>query len=166
VRGNPGAAITLFEYIDFQCPYCRFAAKQAEEVMARYEGQVRLIVKQLPLPLLHPMAMPCARYFEAISLQSADKAWAFYDRVFDDQGILSGGEPALQKLAASLGADMGRLERDLQSSVVQDRIAADLAESERFRFDGVPAFVVNGQVLEGAQPAEKFFEVIDAALRQ
>ena len=82
VRGNPKAPITIFEYTDFQCPYCRYGAKTIDEVMARYEGQVRLIVKHLPLPLLHPMAMACAQYFEAISLQSADKAWAFYDRIF------------------------------------------------------------------------------------
>ena len=86
VRGNPKAAVTIFEYTDFQCPYCRYGAMTVDEVMARYEGQVRLIVKQLPLPLLHPMAMSCARYFEAISMQSADKAWAFYDRIFSISG--------------------------------------------------------------------------------
>jgi hypothetical protein len=74
IRGNPKAPITIFEYTDFQCPYCRYGAMAVDEVMARNEGQVRLILKQLPLPLLHPMAMSCARYFEAISMQSADKA--------------------------------------------------------------------------------------------
>lgn len=74
VRGNPKAGITIFEYTDFQCPYCRQGARTVDEVMARYEGQVRLIVKHLPLPLLHPMAMSCALYFEAISMQSGDKA--------------------------------------------------------------------------------------------
>jgi len=166
VRGNPKAAITIFEYTDFQCPYCRYGAMAVDEVMARYEGQVRLIVKQLPLPLLHPMAMSCALYFEAISMQSADKAWAFYDRIFLDQRDLAGGEPYLQKVAADLGVDMKKLEQDLRSQSTRDRIAADLKESEQYKFDGVPAFIVNGQVIEGAQPPEKFFEVIDAAQRQ
>jgi len=166
VRGNPKAPVTIFEYTDFQCPYCRYGAITVDEVMARYEGQVQLIVKQLPLPLLHPMAISCALYFEAISLQSADKAWAFYDRIFFDQRPLAGGEPYLQKLASELGVKMKQLEQDLRSPGMQDRIAADLKESERYKFDGVPVFVVNGQVIEGAQPPEKFFEVIDAALRQ
>ena len=134
--------------------------------MARYEGQVRLIVKQLPLPLLHPMAMSCARYFEAISMQSADKAWAFYDRIFLDQRPLAEGEPYLQKVAFDLGVDMNRLDQDLRSQTTHDRIAADLKESEQYKFDGVPVFIVNGQLIEGAQPPEKFFEVIDEALRQ
>ena len=126
VRGNPQAAITIFEYTDFQCPYCGYGARTVDEVMARYEGQVRLIVKQLPLPLLHPMAMSCARYFEAISMQSADQAWAFYDRIFLDQRALGGGEPYLQKVAAALGVNMGKLEQDLGSQTIHDRIAADL----------------------------------------
>jgi len=166
VRGNPKAAITIFEYTDFQCPYCRYGAIAVDEVMARYEGQVRLIVKQLPLPLLHPMAMSCALYFEAISMQSADKAWAFYDRIFLDQRDLAGGEPYLQKVAVELGVDMKKLEQDLRSQTTRDRIAVDLKESEQYKFDGVPAFIVNGQVIEGAQPPEKFFEVIDAVQRQ
>jgi ankyrin repeat protein/predicted DsbA family dithiol-disulfide isomerase len=166
VRGNPKAAITIFEYTDFQCPYCRYGALTVDEVMARYEGQVRLIVKQLPLPLLHPVAMSCALYFEAISMQSADKAWAFYDRIFLDQRDLAGGEPYLQKVAAELGVDMKKLEQDLHSQTAHDRIAADLKESEQYRFDGVPAFIVNGEVIEGAQPPQRFFELIDAAQRQ
>jgi len=166
VRGNPKAPITIFEYTDFQCPYCRYGALTVDEVMARYEGQVRLIVKQLPLPLLHAMAMSCALYFEAISTQSADKAWAFYDRIFLDQRPLADGEPYLRKVALDLGVDMKQLEQELRSPGTQGRIAADLKESERYKFDGVPVFVVNGQVIEGAQPPEKFFEVIDAALRQ
>jgi ankyrin repeat protein/predicted DsbA family dithiol-disulfide isomerase len=166
IRGNPKAPITIFEYTDFQCPYCRYGANTVDEVMARYEGQVRLIVKELPLPLLHPMAMSCARYFEAISMQSADKAWAFYDRIFLDQRPLADGEPYLQKVALDLGVDMNKLERDLRSQTTHDRITADLKESEQYKFDGVPAFIVNGQLIEGAQPPEKFFEVIDAALRQ
>jgi ankyrin repeat protein/predicted DsbA family dithiol-disulfide isomerase len=166
VRGNPKAAITIFEYTDFQCPYCRQGARTMDEVMARYEGQVRLIVKHLPLPLLHPMAMSCALYFEAISMQGGDKAWGFYDRIFDDQRALAEGEPYLQKVATGLGLDMTKLEQDLRNPSTQGRVAADLKESERYKFDGVPAFVVNGRVIEGAQPAEKFFEVIDASLHQ
>jgi protein-disulfide isomerase len=166
VRGNPDAAITIVEYTDFQCPYCRAGARTLEEVMARYEGQVRLVVKHLPLPLLHPMAMACALYFEAISVQGADQAWAFYDRIFLDQRALGGGEAYLKKVAAELGVDMKKLELDLRSQTTQDRIAADLREAEQYKFDGVPAFVVDGRVIEGAQPAQQFYELIEAAERQ
>lgn len=160
-RGNPKAPITIYEYTDLQCPYCAYGAKVVEEVMARYEGRVRLVVKHLPLPQLHPMAIPAARHFEAVALQDAGKAWAFYDKVFANQKALAGGEAWLRAVAAEVGADMNRLDADLKSGAPANRVAADLNESERFRFDGVPVFVVNGRVVEGAQPVEAFVELIE-----
>jgi protein-disulfide isomerase len=165
-RGPANAPITIIEYTDFQCPYCGFGAKTLEEVMAKYEGQVKLVVKHFPLPF-HPMAMPSALYFEAVSLQSSEKAWQFYDRVFSDLKQLSaGGESYLQKVASDIGVDMKKLEQDVRSQSTYGRIAADLKEVEQFKFDGVPAFVINGKVLLGAQPPQKFFDIIDAALRK
>jgi len=165
VRGRPDAVITIVEYTDFQCPYCGFGAKTVEEVLARYEGQVRLVVKHLPLQF-HPMAKPAAQYFEALSLQSAARAWAFYDRLFENQRALAGGTSFLRKLAGDLGADLQQLEKDLASPVVNDRLADDLKEVERYQFDGVPAFIINGQVIEGAQPAQVFVDVIEAILHR
>lgn len=166
VRGVPTAPVTIYEYTDFQCPYCAHGVRVVDEVMARYEGQVRLIVKHLPLPHLHPMAMPAALAFEALSLQSPGLAWRFYDRVFANQTLLGGGEAALRKLAGELGADLDRYDADLRGEAVRARVAADLKEAQAFRFDGVPAFVINHTVIEGAQPARLFFEVIDGKLRR
>ncbi len=61
---------------------------------------------------------------------------------------------------------MKRLEQDLRGQLVRDRVETDLKESEAYKFDGVPAFVVAGQVIKGAQPAQRFFELIDAVQRQ
>ena len=165
VRGRVDAPITIVEYTDFQCPYCGFGAKTVEEVLARYEGQVRLVVKHAPLQF-HPMAKPAALYFEALSLQSAARAWAFYDRLFANLGALGGGEPYLRQLASDLGADMPQLDQDLAGPVVRDRLADDLREVERYQFDGVPAFIINGQVIAGAQPVEVFVDVVEALLRR
>jgi protein-disulfide isomerase len=164
-RGPAAAPVTIVEYTDFQCPYCRFGAKTLEEVLARYEGQVRLVVKHVPLAF-HPMARPAARYFEALALQGAAPAWAFYDRIFENPQLLAGGEAALHQMTGELGADLSRLDQDLAGAVVQERLAADLQEAQNYRFDGVPAFVINGQVIEGAQPAEVFFDTIEALLRR
>lgn len=165
VRGRLDAPITVVEYTDFQCPYCAAGAKAVDEVLARYEGQVRLVVKQVPLQF-HPMARAAAETFEALALQSPARAWALYDRLFASSAALAGGEPALRKLADALGADMGRLEQDRAGPVVRARLASDLQEAQRFQFDGVPAFIINGRVVEGAQPAQAFVDVIEAILRQ
>lgn len=163
-KGSANAPITIVKYTDFQCPYCSYGAKTIEEVMARYEGQVRLVVKHFPLKI-HPAALSSALYFEAIALQSPEKAWQFYDKLFADQHQLSGGEEYLQNTAADLGIDMKRLDQEARAPENFARIAADLKEIEQFRFDGVPVFVINGTILMGAQPPQKFFDVIDAALR-
>ncbi len=112
------------------------------------------------------MAMAAALHFEALALQSPALAWRFYDRLFAQPAALAGGEAYLRKLAGELGADVQRLEADARSEPVRARVAADLKEAQTFRFDGVPAFVVNGTVIEGAQPARLFFEVIDSKLRR
>lgn len=73
VWGNKSAAITIIEYSDFECPYCKRGRSTVEEVTKKYGDKVRVIFKNLPLDF-HPMAMPSAQYFEAIMLQSPEKA--------------------------------------------------------------------------------------------
>ena len=80
--------------------------------------------------------------------------------------MLGGVESALRKLAGDLGADAARLDEDRAGAVVRARLANDLQEVQRFQFDGVPAFIVNGRVIVGAQPAQAFVDVIDAILHQ
>lgn len=162
--GNPAAPVTIVEFTDFQCPYCSKGAQTVKQIMAKYEGKVRLIVRHFPLQS-HPAAMPAALYFEAIALQSPEKAWNFYDMLFSDQQKLSGGEDYLKKVAGGLGVDMEKLAKDLGNENIKARIAADMKGFETSRFDGVPVFVINGTVLIGAQPIEIFTEVIDAALK-
>lgn len=165
VRGKSAAPITIIEYTDFQCPYCAQGARTVSAVMARYEGKVKLVVKHYPLPF-HPAAMPAALYFEAIALQSPDKAWQYYDLVFANPQRLTESEDFLKAVAAGIGVDMQKLERDARSPEIYKRIAADMQEFQQAGYDGVPAFVINGKALIGAQPAAKFVEVIDELLKK
>ena len=165
VRGNPAAPVTIVEFTDFQCPYCSNGARTVSAMMAKYEGKVNLVVKHYPLPF-HPTALPAALYFEAIALQSPDKAWQFYDVVFANARQLVDGEDFLKSVASSVGADMARLEKDTRSPEVYKKIAADKQEFEQAKYDGVPVFIINGTVIVGAQPPAKFIEAIDAALKK
>ena len=162
--GDLTAPVTIVEFTDFQCPYCSRGAQTVKQLMGKYEGKIRLVVRHYPLPS-HPAAMPAAIYFEAIALQSPEKAWKFYDEAFADQQKLAGGEDYLKKLSESLGVDMERLAKDPGSERIKNRIATDRKEFEMSNFDGVPVFVINGTVLVGAQPMEVFSEVIESALK-
>ena len=163
IRGNPAAPVTIVEFTDFQCPYCGVGAQTVSAMLKKYDGKVNLVVRHYPLPF-HPAALPAALYFEAIAAQSPEKAWQFYDALFADAPKLQEGEEHLKRVASGLGVDMTRLEQDVRSTATYKKIAADKQAFEQAGFDGVPAFVINGTVLVGAQPPQKFIEVIDAAL--
>ncbi|MCB0365690.1 MAG: thioredoxin domain-containing protein [Bdellovibrionaceae bacterium] len=164
IFGAKDAPVTIVEYSDFQCPYCQRGYNTMKEVLKAYEGKVRVIYKHLPLDF-HPMAEPAARYFEAIGLQSPSKAEKFHDAVFEDQQSL-GAEKGdfLDKMAKKVGADMGKLKKDLESEAVKGIIAADMAEARKFEFSGTPGFLVNGVSLKGAYPLDEFKKIIDRHL--
>ncbi|MCA1957047.1 MAG: DsbA family protein [Nitrospira sp.] len=165
IRGARNAPITVVEYSDFECPYCKAVSSTLLELLASYEDQVRLVYKHNPLSF-HAMAEPAARYFEAIALQNEEEAWRFHDRVFEQQHHLSRGGEALNKMIADLEIDQDRLEQDLQSDTVTQRIAADRAEAERFGFDGTPAFLINGISLIGNHPKRDFDRIIENLLQK
>jgi protein-disulfide isomerase len=165
IRGARKAPITVVEYSDFECPYCRAVSPTLQEVLLAYGDKVRLVYKHNPLSF-HATAEPAARYFEAIALQNEDEAWRFHDLVFQQQRNLSRGVEAVQDIAATLNVDHAQLERDLQSDAVTQRIAADRAEAERFGFDGTPAFVINGVSLVGNHPKRDFDRIIRKMLTE
>jgi protein-disulfide isomerase len=159
IRGARQAPVTIVEYSDFECPYCRTVSPTLHEVLSTYGDAVRLVYKHNPLSF-HATAEPAARYFEAIALQSEEQTWRFHDLVFQQQRSLSRGVEALKEMASELEIDQARLERDLQSDTVTQRLAADRAEAEQFGFDGTPAFVINGVSLIGNHPKRDFDRII------
>lgn len=159
IRGARKAPITVVEYSDFECPYCRAVSPTLQDVLATYGDKVRLVYKHNPLSF-HATAEPAARYFEAIAMQSEEQAWRFHDLVFQQQRNLSRGVTALQEIVADLEIDHARLDGDLESDTVSRRIAADRAEAEQFGFDGTPAFVINGVSLVGNHPKRDFDRII------
>jgi protein-disulfide isomerase len=163
VRGPSSAPITIVEYVDFECPFCARAAKTVASILARYPGQVRFILKHLPLEF-HAAAMPAALYFEAIARQDVEAAWKFHDRVFAEHARLREGELLLKEIVASLQLDWTRFEQDLVSETVKAQIEQDKQEAFVFGFTGTPIFLINGVSLRGAYPEQDFAEIIQMTL--
>lgn len=162
--GNKSAPITIVEYSDFECPYCKRGYATLEEVHKKYGDKVRVIFKNLPLDF-HPMAMPAAQYFEAVMLQSPEKAKKFYDYVFENQANLgTKKEKFLEEAAKKAGADIAQLKKDIGSEAVKAKIAAQMEEAKKFGFNGTPGYLVNGVSIRGAYPAEEFSKIIDQQL--
>jgi len=164
IFGNKDAPITIVEFSDFQCPYCSRGYQTVKEIQKAYGDKVRIVFKHLPLDF-HPLAMPAAKYFEALALQDHKMAEKLHDGIFEDQKALNqDGEKFLKNLAKKAGADMKKLEKDLNSEAVQKRIAADMEEAKKFDFSGTPGFLINGVSLRGAYPAPEFKKIIDRHL--
>ncbi|MDE2039382.1 MAG: thioredoxin domain-containing protein [Elusimicrobia bacterium] len=157
IRGNKDAKFTLVEYSDFQCPYCGRGYYIVEALRKKYGDNLRFIFKDMPLPF-HPEAMPAARWFEAVALQSPKKAWLFHDKLFQNQNKL--GEQFFKDTAKELGIDVAKAEKDAAGKKVAEKIAADTAEAKAMGFTGTPGFLLNGIPVKGAYPVEHFDEII------
>ena len=165
VFGPKDAKVTIVEYTDFECPYCAKGHATVAEVMKAYPKDVKVVLKHLPLDF-HPMAMPSARYFEAIAMQDHAKAEKFYNIVFENQGELRAKKEAfLKDTAKKVGADMKRVEADLKSEKITKQIEADMEEAKKFNFSGTPGFLINGVSLRGAYPFPEFKDIIDRHLK-
>lgn len=159
-RGTKDAPITLIEYSDFECPFCSRGFSTVMELMEKYKGKIRFAYKHLPLSF-HPQAMISAQYYEAIRLQSEEKAWEFHDAIYKDQRKLQNGEKFLKEVATKLKVDMKKLATDKDSEKVTKRIEADMAEASKFGFQGTPGFLLNGIPVKGAYPTAHFDSLIE-----
>jgi protein-disulfide isomerase len=167
VMGALSAPVTIVEYSDFQCVYCRAGRITVEKVVARYPGRVRVFFKHMPAVGSHPFATVAATYFEAVSLQGDERALRFRDMVFEKQDDLSSrGESLLRELAVLAGSDTARLRRDLVSAQVQTRIASDSAEVDRFRLSGTPSYVINGVTYRGLFQEDELVALVSSLVNR
>ncbi len=161
VAGNPGAPVTIVEFSDFQCPFCGRAQPTVKQVEQAYGNQVRVVWKHQPLPM-HSQAVPAALAAEAARQQG--KFWQMHDKLFQNQQALD--QQSLERYAGEVGLDLGRFRTAQQDPKLKARIEEDQALASRLGINATPTFVVNGEQLVGAQPFDKFKEVIDAQLQK
>ncbi|MGZ3690008.1 MAG: DsbA family protein [Pseudobdellovibrio sp.] len=164
VYGKSQAPIVIVEYADFQCPACRMAHDTLTQIKAKYGDQVQFNYKNMPLDF-HKMAMPAAKYFEAVKLVDQSKAEKFYNLVFNEQNQMQ-SEDYLKKAVKQIGLDPQKVSSKIKSGEIEKNIAADIQEFEKFGFTGTPAIVVNGVALNGAQPVDEIEKVIKLTTKQ
>lgn len=161
IRGNKSAPITLVMYSDFQCPFCVKGIQTVKQLMEKYGNKIRYIYKHLPLVSLgHNDAPLAAKYFEAIAMQSTQKAYKFHDELFANQRLVRMGGKYFKKVAKKLKVNMGKLAKDLKSDRVKSKMESDKNEANKFEFRGTPGFLLNGIPIYGAYPYNYFESVI------
>ncbi len=159
-RGGDNAAVTIVEYSDFQCPYCRQEESPLRQVLNKYGDRVRLVYMDFPLPF-HQYAMDAA-----IAARCADEQgqfWAYHDALFENPSGLS--TPALKTVAAQLGLDRASFDACLDGRRYESAVIADRTQGQMAGARGTPYFIVDGHSMSGAQPLSAFESVIDGDLR-
>ena len=170
VLGAANAPVTVVEFTDYQCPFCkRFHDRTWPEIRKNYvdTGKVRFVVRDLPLPF-HEHAMPGA--IAARCAEEQGKYWQARDLFFGAQETLSAA--VARKALLGAGLDAGGFDACVKRPGWQQAIQVDVAEAERIGITGTPGFVIarrtagqlEGALVLGAQPYSVFASRIDALL--
>jgi protein-disulfide isomerase len=159
VHGKADAPVTIVEFSDFQCPYCKRVGPSMDKIKSTYGDKVRIVWKHEPLPF-HPRAEPAAEVAIEARIQKGEKGfWDAHDKLFESQPKLEDAD--LEKVASDLGLDMGKVKAAIKDKKHKKDIDADMELGEDVQASGTPHFFVNGRRLVGAQPFEKFQKIID-----
>ena len=166
VAGRPSwgpldAPVTVVEFLDYQCPFCeRHFREVYPELRDRYEGRIRYVVRNFPLPAVHPLAMDAAIAAECAGAQG--KYFEYHDVLFENQARL--GDRLFTSLAQDLDLDMEEFNTCLEDPEIAEAIDKDAADARSYGVTGTPTFFINGRFLAGAQQLQTFIDLIEEEL--
>lgn len=169
VSGNENAKVTIVEFSDFQCPFCkRFFDETYSQLKRDYvdTGKVKFYYRHLPLAI-HPLAQDAAEATECANEQ--DKFWEFHDLLFqnfDEWTTVTEAQlpDTLTGYAGDLGMNTEEFNTCLTSNKHEEKVKKDAAAGQAAGASGTPTFFINGKPLVGAYPYETFKTVIEEEL--
>lgn len=159
--GNPNAPVTIVEFADFECPYCRMATSTVQELLHKYRDEVRFAFRDFPLQEIHPRAERAAEAARCATEQG--KFWEYHDVLLTSPAKLS--EEDLRKHARALGLDVTQFDACLREGRFKAQVEEDRRAGTQAGVSGTPGFFINGVILSGSQPLSAFESVIDEELR-
>jgi protein-disulfide isomerase len=157
--GTDGAPVTIIQFAEYQCPYCGKAGESVDKVLENYEGKVKMVFRDFPLSF-HPRAVPAAVAANCAGEQG--KYWEMHRLLMSNQRALE--ESDLTSHATSLGLDLAKWNTCRADPAQEAEVNADMEAGAAVGVSGTPAFFINGIMLSGALPYERFQEIIDREL--
>ncbi|MEM1399371.1 MAG: DsbA family protein [Pseudomonadota bacterium] len=151
--GNPDGDVTLVEFFDYQCGYCKSIASHVFDVVDA-DANVKVVLKEIPI--LGPASTVAAQ--AALAAKQQDKYVEMHNALMTHRGQLS--ERVIFDIARDTGLDIDQLRADMESPAVMDEINANLELSRNIGVRGTPAFVVDDTVVPGAVPLEHLVDLI------
>ena len=161
-RGAADALVTIVEFEDFQCPFCKKAQDTLQQVLLRYKDKVRVVHRDFPLQSLHPASWKAHEAGRCAEGQG--KFWEYRDLLY--KNAPAANPEQLIAYASQLGLDSTDFRKCLDSSKFKAVVQRDEGEANRLGIQGTPAFFINGQLLSGAQPESEFARIIDDELNK
>jgi protein-disulfide isomerase len=161
-RGPANAAVTIVEFSDFQCGYCKNVSSTLQKLMQDFSADVRVVYRQFPLNEIHPAAQKAAE----ASLCAADqgKFWEMHDLMFREQATI--GVADLKAKAMRLSLNTATFDACLDSARHADKILYDLQAGARVGVSGTPALFINGRFYSGARPYEELAATVKDELQR
>jgi len=160
VRGPADALVTIVEWSDFQCPFCKRVEPTLKQIRDTYASDVRFVWKDNPLPF-HNRAKPAATFARLAFDQKGEKGfWAAHDAMYD--ASTSDLEDAtLEKIAGQIGVPWSQVKAAIDQDKYKDQLAASVDLASDLNARGTPHFFINGRRLSGAQPFDAFKKMVD-----
>ena len=151
VGGNPDGDITLVEFLDYRCGYCKRAHDEVESLL-QTDGNIRMIIKEFPI--LGEQSVIASRYAIATRLVAGDDSYkAMHDALMTFNGDIT--LPALRRLATTFGLDSDAIEARMDSEEVTTQIAETRALAQVLQISGTPTFVLKDEMLRGYLPFDQ-----------
>ncbi len=161
VGGNPEGSITLVEFQDYRCGYCKRAHGEVQELVAE-DGDIRLIVKEFPI--LGEDSMTASELAVATMItQGGDAYKRFSDALMTFSGPMN--EQTIDRIAKSANIDIAKTRAGLDDPMVQERIAATRALGGTMKISGTPTFVIGDKIIRGYLPKDQMAEVVELSRR-
>lgn len=175
-RGEYDAPVTLIEFSDYQCPYCkRHATAVMPPLIKSYvdTGKVRFVMREYPIENLHRRAIPTSE--AALCAGDQGQYWGMHDALFTDQKANT--DEDFQQMAASLDLDVAAFSACMNSDKFMEQIKADMAEGQKLGISGTPSFVLGltdpedpskvhlTKFIRGAQSLQAFSAAIDELVK-
>lgn len=161
VVGNPDGDVTLVEFFDFNCGYCKKALADVSE-LAKSDKNLRIVLKDFPI--LSEGSASAARVALAAKEQlPAGKQFEFHSKILELSGMID-GERAIG-VASEMGLDVEKIRLDMQGTAVNDALASNMKIAQDLGLTGTPSFVVGKEVIQGAVGYQSLKEAIETGRR-
>ena len=163
-KGKDDAKITLIEFSDFQCPFCKESYTVIKQLLARYPDDIKLIYRDFPVDSIHSFARKAAEAGECANEQG--KFWEYHDKIFENQEALNNEDGQIfYKIAKDVGLDEKLFTTCFGFGKYKQEVEEDYQAGVSAGLRGTPTWFFNGQKVEGSLSLETFEKIIQELLK-